>query len=110
MVIAENPIGTDGFEFVEFTSPIRTELEQYSGSLVLFAVGKHRHKDVVHYRQHDINFILNRHRKARRRILPGSTVPQRTLWHSVSGMQHMRSTRLSNGAQHPFRGRLDRWN
>jgi len=56
----ENPIGTDGFEFVEFTGPEPDRLASLFETLGFAAVGKHRSKDVVHYRQGDINFILNR--------------------------------------------------
>jgi len=55
----ENPIGTDGFEFVEFTSPEPEALAAYFRQIGFTAVGKHRSKNVVHYKQHDINFILN---------------------------------------------------
>ncbi|GAB4520237.1 MAG: 4-hydroxyphenylpyruvate dioxygenase [Amphiplicatus sp.] len=56
----ENPIGTDGFEFVEFTGPEPDKLAKLFETLGFTAVGRHRSKDVVHYRQGDINFILNR--------------------------------------------------
>ncbi|MBB5518728.1 4-hydroxyphenylpyruvate dioxygenase [Amphiplicatus metriothermophilus] len=56
----ENPIGTDGFEFVEFTGPEPDKLARLFETLGFTAVGRHRSKDVVHYRQGDINFILNR--------------------------------------------------
>jgi len=55
----ENPLGTDGFEFVEFTSP---EPERLGGLFELMgftAVSRHRSKHVVRYRQGDINFLLN---------------------------------------------------
>ena len=55
----ENPLGTDGFEFVEFTSP---EPERLGGLFELMgftAVSRHRSKNVVRYRQGDINFLLN---------------------------------------------------
>jgi 4-hydroxyphenylpyruvate dioxygenase len=55
----ENPIGTDGFEFVEFTSAEPEKLAAYFEQIGFTAVGKHRSKNVVHYKQHDINFILN---------------------------------------------------
>lgn len=58
--IFENPIGTDGFEFVEFTGPDPAALGALFETLGFTAVGRHRSKDVVHYRQGDINFILNR--------------------------------------------------
>jgi len=55
----ENPIGTDGFEFVEFTSPEPEKLAAYFAQIGFTAVGKHRSKNVVRYKQNDINFILN---------------------------------------------------
>jgi len=56
----ENPIGTDGFEFVEYTSKEPAMLAAWFEKLGFTAVGKHRSKDVIHYRQGDINFLLNR--------------------------------------------------
>jgi len=56
----ENPIGTDGFEFVEYTSKDPDELAALFERLGFTAVGRHRSKDVVHYAQGDINFLLNR--------------------------------------------------
>ncbi|MES1204117.1 MAG: VOC family protein, partial [Pseudomonadota bacterium] len=55
----DNPIGTDGFEFVEFTGPEPELLARYFEQIGFTAVGKHRSKNVVHYKQADINFILN---------------------------------------------------
>ncbi|MBI3438967.1 MAG: 4-hydroxyphenylpyruvate dioxygenase [Proteobacteria bacterium] len=55
----ENPIGTDGFEFVEFTSAEPDKLAAYFEQIGFTAVGKHRSKNVVRYKQNDINFILN---------------------------------------------------
>jgi 4-hydroxyphenylpyruvate dioxygenase len=55
----DNPIGTDGFEFVEFTSPEPEKLARYFEQIGFTAVGKHRSKNVVRYKQNDINFILN---------------------------------------------------
>ncbi len=56
----ENPVGTDGFEFVEYTSDNPDELAALFEQMGFTAVGKHRNKDVIHYRQGDVNFILNR--------------------------------------------------
>ena len=55
----ENPLGTDGFEFVEFTSPEPQKLAAYFEQIGFTAVGKHKSKNVVRYKQNDINFILN---------------------------------------------------
>jgi 4-hydroxyphenylpyruvate dioxygenase len=55
----DNPIGTDGFEFVEFTAPDPTLLKTYFEQLGFTAVGKHRSKNVLRFKQGDINFIVN---------------------------------------------------
>ena len=56
----DNPMGLMGFEFVEFASPTRGVLEPVFEKLGFSLVAKHRSKDVVLYRQGEINFILNR--------------------------------------------------
>lgn len=55
----ENPLGTDGFEFVEFTSPEPERLGGLFDLMGFTAVSRHRSKNVVRYRQGDINFLLN---------------------------------------------------
>ena len=55
----ENPMGLDGFEFVEFASPTPGILEPVFDLLGFTAVAKHRSKNVTLYRQGNINFILN---------------------------------------------------
>jgi 4-hydroxyphenylpyruvate dioxygenase len=55
----DNPLGTDGFEFVEFTSPDPDSLKALWELMGFTAVGRHRSKNVLHFRQGDINFILN---------------------------------------------------
>ncbi|MCA3261055.1 MAG: 4-hydroxyphenylpyruvate dioxygenase [Telmatospirillum sp.] len=54
-----NPMGTDGFEFVEYTAPDVKGLETLFVSLGFAAVAKHRSKNVTLYRQGDVNFIVN---------------------------------------------------
>jgi 4-hydroxyphenylpyruvate dioxygenase len=55
----DNPLGTDGFEFVEFTSPEPEALKALFESMGFTAVARHRSKNVLRFRQGDINFILN---------------------------------------------------
>ncbi|WP_397400957.1 4-hydroxyphenylpyruvate dioxygenase [Phenylobacterium sp.] len=55
----ENPLGTDGFEFVEFTSPAPERLKGLFEKMGFTAVSRHRSKNVLRFRQGDINFILN---------------------------------------------------
>lgn len=56
----ENPMGLMGFEFVEFASPTPNLLEPLFEKMGFSLVARHRSKDVVLYRQGDINFIVNR--------------------------------------------------
>ena len=55
----ENPVGTDGFEFIEYTAPDPVALGKLFEQMGFTAIAKHRHKDVTLYRQGDINFIVN---------------------------------------------------
>ena len=55
----ENPMGLDGFEFVEFASPTPGVMEPVFEMMGFSAVAKHRSKNVTLFRQGDINFILN---------------------------------------------------
>jgi 4-hydroxyphenylpyruvate dioxygenase len=55
----ENPIGTDGFEFVEYTAPDIAALHVWFETMGFRAVARHRAKAVTLYRQGEINFIVN---------------------------------------------------
>jgi 4-hydroxyphenylpyruvate dioxygenase len=55
----ENPMGTDGFEFVEYAAPDPRALGKLFEAMGFMAVAKHRHKDVTLYKQGDVNFIIN---------------------------------------------------
>jgi 4-hydroxyphenylpyruvate dioxygenase len=55
----DNPMETDGFEFVEFTAPDPGALAEVFERLGFALVGRHRSKQVSQYRQGDINFIVN---------------------------------------------------
>ena len=58
----DNPVGTDGFEFIEYTAPDPKALGKLFEQMGFTAVARHRHKDVTLYRQGDINFIVNAER------------------------------------------------
>jgi len=55
----ENPMGTDGFEFIEYAAPDPVAMGQVFERMGFRPVAKHRHKDVTLYRQGTINFIIN---------------------------------------------------
>jgi 4-hydroxyphenylpyruvate dioxygenase len=59
MDLFDNPMGTDGFEFVEYTAPDSRALATVFESLGFSAVARHRSKNVLLYRQGEINFIIN---------------------------------------------------
>ena len=54
-----NPLGTDGFEFVEYTAPDTADLGRLFESMGFTRIARHRSKDVSLYRQGQINFIVN---------------------------------------------------
>jgi 4-hydroxyphenylpyruvate dioxygenase len=56
----ENPLGTDGFEFVEYTSPEPEKIEALFKLLGFTAVSRHKSRDIVRYKQGDITFLVNR--------------------------------------------------
>ena len=60
----DNPMGLMGFEFVEFASPVPGVLEPVFERMGFTLVARHRSKDVVLYRQGEINFIVNREPKS----------------------------------------------
>jgi 4-hydroxyphenylpyruvate dioxygenase len=55
----DNPMGTDGFEFVEYTAPDPQLLRTLFERLGFPAVAQHRSKNVTLHRQGHINFIIN---------------------------------------------------
>ena len=58
-VTSTNPMGTDGFEFVEYAAPDPELLRRLFVSMGLPAVAHHRSKNVTLHRQGDVNFIIN---------------------------------------------------
>jgi len=55
----DNPMGTDGFEFIEYAAPDPAAMGALFERMGFQAVARHRHKAVTLYRQGDINFIIN---------------------------------------------------
>ena len=55
----ENPMGTDGFEFVEYTAEDPEQLRALFARMGFPVVARHRSKNVTLHRQGDINFIIN---------------------------------------------------
>jgi 4-hydroxyphenylpyruvate dioxygenase len=57
----ENPMGIDGFEFVEFAAPAgrANELHDLFKRMGFSAVLRHRTRPITVYRQNGVNFLLN---------------------------------------------------
>ncbi len=55
----DNPLGTDGFEFIEYAAPDPAALGRLFEQMGFTAIARHRSKDVLLYRQGGINFIVN---------------------------------------------------
>lgn len=94
-----NPAGTDGFDFLEFTTNDPQKLIKQFESMGFVLVAKHTSADVTIYRQNNIRFILN--------VTPNSMASQFAGLHgaSVSAMgfrvkdaKHAYQLALTNGA------------
>src|ERR1700750_363576 len=58
----QNPMRTDGFEFVEYAAPNPELLRSLFDGMGLPAIARHRSKNVTLHSQGDINFIINAER------------------------------------------------
>lgn len=54
-----NPMGTDGFEFIEYAAENSRQLEKLFLSMGFTPIAKHKSKQVTLYKQGDVNFIIN---------------------------------------------------
>ncbi len=55
----ENPMGTDGFEFIEYATTDPAATGRLFEQMGFKAIARHRHKRVTLYRQGGVNFIVN---------------------------------------------------
>ncbi|MBN9165039.1 MAG: 4-hydroxyphenylpyruvate dioxygenase [Myxococcales bacterium 68-20] len=58
--VSDNPLGLDGFEFVEFTSPEPGKMIDLIEKLGFTATATHPTRDVVRFKQGRINLLVNR--------------------------------------------------
>ena len=59
LVTEQNPLGLDGFEFVEFTSPDPAAMKALIEQLGFVAASKHPTKAATRYKQGRVNLIVN---------------------------------------------------
>jgi 4-hydroxyphenylpyruvate dioxygenase len=57
--VRENPLGVDGFEFVEYAAPDAELLHRLFRRLGFAAIARHKQYEITLYRQGDINFLVN---------------------------------------------------
>ena len=58
-ISADNPMGTDGFEFVEYAHPEPAKLHALFKLMGFAPVARHRTRKITVYRQGDVNYIVN---------------------------------------------------
>src|SRR6202048_1805442 len=58
-ISADNPMGTDGFEFVEYAHPRPEALHALFRLMGYVPVARHKTKNITLYRQGDINYLVN---------------------------------------------------
>ncbi len=61
VVVASNPLGIEGIEFIEYTTPRPQALGQVLESIGFRPVARHRSREVMLYRQGTMNIIVNAH-------------------------------------------------
>ncbi len=59
----ENPLGMDGIEFIEYATAKPQQLGQILETMGFRPIARHRSREVLLYRQGDINVIVNAHEK-----------------------------------------------
>ena len=59
-ITSDNPMGTDGFEFVEYAHPKPEELHALFKLMGYVPVARHKTKKITVYRQGDINYLDQR--------------------------------------------------
>ena len=79
-----NPIGTDGFEFVEYAHPEPEKLHALFKQMGFAPVARHRSKAITLYRQGDVNYLVNEEpgSHAATKALDASILPENMRWNS----------------------------
>src|SRR4051812_17108463 len=104
-----NPMGTDGFEFVEFTGPDMPALEALFERMGFSAVARHRSKQVALWRQGQVNFILNAEPASFAQAFQRVHGPSACAWHFAWPMPPPPTSGSSPWAPSRSRARSGRW-
>ena len=103
-ISAENPAGTDGFEFVEFAHPEPEALRSLFAQMGYARVARHRSRDIELWQQGDITYILTNDpdsHAARFVAEHGPCAP--SMGWRVTDAAHAFAHAVKNGAQ-PYEG------
>ena len=96
----ENPLGLDGFEFLEFTAPKKGMLEPIFEAMGFTLVARHKSKDVELWRQGDINLLSNYEKKCHAAYYAEEHGPSACgMAFRVKDSQHAYKEVLARGAQ-----------
>jgi 4-hydroxyphenylpyruvate dioxygenase len=76
VIEASNPLGIEGIEFVEYTTPRPQALGQVLESIGFRPVARHRSREVMLYRQGAMNIVVNAHGASAAALSNGSETPQ----------------------------------
>lgn len=72
---ASNPLGIDGIEFIEYATTRPQALGQVLETMGFRPIARHRSREVLLYRQGDMNVIVNAHVTARARAVQPRETP-----------------------------------
>ncbi|AMJ94198.1 4-hydroxyphenylpyruvate dioxygenase [Alteromonas stellipolaris] len=98
--VFENPVGLDGFEFLEFTAPEKGLLEPMFEAMGFTRVARHKSKDVELWRQGDINLLSNYEKNCHASYYAEEHGPSACgMAFRVKDSQHAYSEVLKRGAQ-----------
>lgn len=103
-ISADNPAGTDGFEFVEFAHPEPETLRALFGRMGYARTARHKTKDIELWQQGDITYVLNNEADshARRFVDEHGPCAPSMAWRVVDA-RHAFEHALSKGAT-PYEG------
>jgi 4-hydroxyphenylpyruvate dioxygenase len=100
VISAENPAGTDGFEFVEFAHPEPQTLRDLFARMGYALTARHKSRDIELWQQGDITYVLNNDpaSHAQRFVAEHGPCAPSMCWRFVDG-PHAYSRALSLGAK-----------
>ena len=103
-ITAENPAGTDGFEFVEFAHPDPQELRILFAKMGYTHTATHKTKDIQLWQQGDITYVINNETGTHGHTFVAEHGPcAPSMGWRVVDAQHAFDHAVSNGAK-PFDG------